>query len=344
MLSHPVIYVELAACMSCHDKIKRKGVRRIKRKELRLRLRFKKEEVPTHGQGDYKLCKIHIMGLNDLQWKLKRLRVKCLKGNVESNKRKDEEKCLWKTPISHGFHVIEDKSLRSGSGYLGSDSVVVQREQIQDEEVWLFGVFDAQTGDGVTRYLKSHLFDKKLNEIRRKSKEAMKKAYISAGTKLREGEEENQGSIKKGSASAIVINREKVVAAYIADYRAIICRDGVAKQIGKRQRCRAKKHWPLYLIAGAWHMPKVRIIGCKTGKTGSKPSTSEPVVWAEKIDSDAEFLILASNGIWEVMNNQEAVNLVRHMDDPQEAAECLTKEALTRISRSNISCLVIRFD
>jgi len=44
------------------------------------------------------------------------------------------------------------------------------------------------------------------------------------------------------------------------------------------------------------------------------------------------------------MKNQEAVNLIRHIEDPQEAAECLAKEALIRMSRSKISCLVIRFD
>lgn len=46
----------------------------------------------------------------------------------------------------------------------------------------------------------------------------------------------------------------------------------------------------------------------------------------------------------QVMKNQEAVNLIRHIEDPQEAAECLAKEALTRMSKSTISCLIIRFD
>jgi len=46
----------------------------------------------------------------------------------------------------------------------------------------------------------------------------------------------------------------------------------------------------------------------------------------------------------QVMKNQEAVNLIRHIEDPQEAADCLAKEALIRMSRSKISCLVIRFD
>ena len=46
----------------------------------------------------------------------------------------------------------------------------------------------------------------------------------------------------------------------------------------------------------------------------------------------------------QVMKNQEAVNLIRHIEDPQEAAECLAKEALVRRSKGNISCLIIRFD
>lgn len=50
------------------------------------------------------------------------------------------------------------------------------------------------------------------------------------------------------------------------------------------------------------------------------------------------------HNVVQVMKNQEAVSLIGHIEDPQEAAECLAKEALTRMSRSNISCLVIRFD
>ena len=45
----------------------------------------------------------------------------------------------------------------------------------------------------------------------------------------------------------------------------------------------------------------------------------------------------------QVMKNQEAINLIRHMEDPQEAAKCLANEALNRISKSEISCIVIRF-
>lgn len=39
------------------------------------------------------------------------------------------------------------------------------------------------------------------------------------------------------------------------------------------------------------------------------------------------------------MKCPEAVNLIRHIEDAQEAAECLAKEAITRGSRSQILLL-----
>jgi hypothetical protein len=45
----------------------------------------------------------------------------------------------------------------------------------------------------------------------------------------------------------------------------------------------------------------------------------------------------------QVMKNQEAVDLVKSIKDPQAAAKRLTTEALTRKSKDDISCIVIRF-
>ena len=50
---------------------------------------------------------------------------------------------------------------------------------------------------------------------------------------------------------------------------------------------------------------KVHILACESGKAaGTRHSRgSELVIRGERIDSDTEFLILASNGIWEVSCN-----------------------------------------
>ena len=45
----------------------------------------------------------------------------------------------------------------------------------------------------------------------------------------------------------------------------------------------------------------------------------------------------------QVMKNQEAVDMVKSIKDPQVAAKRLTTEALERKSKDDISCIVIRF-
>jgi hypothetical protein len=54
-------------------------------------------------------------------------------------------------------------------------------------------------------------------------------------------------------------------------------------------------------------------------------------------------MILLFGSLVKVMKNQEAVNLVKLTKDPQTAAKRLTSEALGRMSKDDISCIVIRF-
>ncbi|KAL5848837.1 hypothetical protein ACOSQ4_006850 [Xanthoceras sorbifolium] len=283
------------------------------------------------------------MGLRDLHLKLKALKLRRFLtkgGGSKKGKPGITKKPSWMMPISHGYHVVEDQSFRCGSDESDYDSVVVQREQIGEIEMWFFGVFDAQIGDEVTKYMQSHFFGRnlKVSQIRRKSQETMRKAYLSARAKGREAQKEDE-TWRSGSASVMVINGEKLVVANMGDYRAVVCRGGVAHQISSGNQQTTKRHWYRRLFSG-------RILACDSGNAGTKQyhRGSELAVGTEKIDSNTEFVLIASTGIWEVMKNQEAVSLIRHLEDPQEAAECLAKEALTRMSKSNISCVVIRFD
>jgi protein phosphatase PTC1 len=45
-----------------------------------------------------------------------------------------------------------------------------------------------------------------------------------------------------------------------------------------------------------------------------------------------------------VCSDQEAVDLVRQIQDPQEASKKLVDYALARFSTDNLSCMVVRFD
>ncbi|GMP98915.1 hypothetical protein CsSME_00046613 [Camellia sinensis var. sinensis] len=58
-------------------------------------------------------------------------------------------------------------------------------------------------------------------------------------------------------------------------------------------------------------------------KSLKKHLSSEPDVSLEIVDEDTEFVILASDGIWKVMTNQEAVECIRNIKDAKAAAKHL---------------------
>lgn len=80
------------------------------------------------------------------------------------------------------------------------------------------------------------------SQMKKKSKETLKKAHVNAKAKARETEKP-ESTWKMGSASAIVINGEKLVLANMGDYKAVVCRDGEAFEINRRQQQPTKPHW-----------------------------------------------------------------------------------------------------
>lgn len=48
--------------------------------------------------------------------------------------------------------------------------------------------------------------------------------------------------------------------------------------------------------------------------------------------------------LWDVCSDQEAVDLVRHIHDPQEASKKLVDHALSQFSSDNLSCMIVRLD
>lgn len=71
----------------------------------------------------------------------------------------------------------------------------------------------------------------------------------------------------------------------------------------------------------------------------------EPHVTSETLTADDKFLILACDGLWDVVEDQEVVNFVQHLHvnglDVQNISERLVRLALDRGSTDNISVMVI---
>ncbi|VAH29727.1 unnamed protein product [Triticum turgidum subsp. durum] len=219
----------------------------------------------------------------------------------------------------------------------------------------LFAIFDGHLGHTVPDFLRAHLFDNILSEpeFLSDTKNAIRKAYLLTDEKILEKAAE-LGRGGSTAVTAILISSNdsvKLVVANIGDSRAVISKNGKAEQLSvdhepsmEREIIEEKGGFVSNLPGD---VPRVdgqlavaRAFGDRSLK---KHLSSEPHVAEEVIDESSDFLILASDGLWKVMTNQEAVDEIKDIRDAQAAAKHLTEQAVNRKSKDDISCVVVNF-
>ncbi|MDP1719148.1 MAG: PP2C family protein-serine/threonine phosphatase, partial [bacterium] len=68
---------------------------------------------------------------------------------------------------------------------------------------------------------------------------------------------------------------------------------------------------------------------------------ADPDIKTVEVSPGDKKLILACDGVWDVITDEEAAGLVRGESDPQKAAEILKNKAIENGSKDNISVIVI---
>ncbi|XP_074263024.1 putative protein phosphatase 2C 9 [Silene latifolia] len=248
--------------------------------------------------------------------------------------------------ITFGYSLVKGKA-----DHRMEDYHVAKFERVQEHELGMFAIFDGHSGDAVPAYLQKNLFNNILKEEEfwvdpgraiSKAYEKTDKAILSLSSELSRG-----GST---SVTAILFNGRILWIANLGDSRAVLSRGGQALQMsvdhepGTERGSIEDKGGFVSNLPG--DVPRVngqlavsRAFGDKSLKSHI---TSDPHVQDIFIDATADILILASDGLWKVMNNQEAVDIARRTRDPQKAAKQLAAEALKRESKDDISVIVVR--
>ncbi|CAN6694333.1 hypothetical protein FF1_030848 [Malus domestica] len=249
--------------------------------------------------------------------------------------------------ITHGFHLVKGKSHHPMEDY-----VVAQFKHIDDHELGLFAIFDGHLSHEIPEYLQSNLFKNIVEEpdFWTEPKKAVERAYRVTDANILE-KAVDLGKGGSTAVTAILIDCQKLVVANVGDSRAIICKNGVAKQLSVDHEPSTERedienrggfvsNFPGDVPRVDGQLAVARAFGDKSLK---KHLSSEPYVIMDLIDDTTEFVVLASDGLWKVMTNQEVVDCIIHIKDARAAAKRLTEEAVDRKSSDDISCIVVRF-
>ncbi|KAL0699856.1 hypothetical protein Bca4012_055978 [Brassica carinata] len=249
--------------------------------------------------------------------------------------------------IKFGFSLVKGKANHPMEDYHVANFI-----NIQDHELGLFAIYDGHMGDTVPAYLQKHLFSNilKEGEFWADTRRSILKAYEKTDQAILS----NSSDLGRGGSTAvtaILINGRKLWIANVGDSRAVLYRGGTTMQMSTDHEPRAERssiedrggfvsNLPGDVPRVNGQLAVSRAFGDKGLKTHL---SSEPDIKQANVDSQTDILVLASDGIWKVMTNEEAMEIVRRVKDPQKAAKELTAEALRRESKDDISCVVVRF-
>nr|VDD27037.1 unnamed protein product [Brassica oleracea] len=224
---------------------------------------------------------------------------------------------------------------------------------IDGEIVGLFGVFDGHGGARAAEYLKRHLFSNLITHPKfiSDTKSAIADAYNHTDSELLESENSHTRDDAGSTASTAILVGDRLLVANVGDSRAVICRAGNAFAVSRDhkpdqsdERERIENAGGFVMWAGTWRVGGLLAVSRSFGDRLLKQYViADPEIQEEKIDDSLEFLILASDGLWDVFSNEEAVAVVKEVEEPEESTKKLVGEAIKRGSADNITCVVVRF-
>lgn len=248
--------------------------------------------------------------------------------------------------FSYGYSSFKGKRSSMEDFYETSIS------EVDGQMVAFFGVFDGHGGSRTAEYLKNNLF-KNLSshpDFIKDTKSAIVEAFRQTDADYlneAKGQQKDAGS----TASTAVLLGDRLLVANVGDSRVVACRAGSAVPLSidhkpdrSDERQRIEQAGGFVIWAGTWRVGGVLAVSRAFGDKLLKPYVvAEPEIQEEEIDG-VDFIIIASDGLWNVLSNQDAVTIVQNIKDAEAASRKLVQEAYARGSSDNITCVVVRFE
>jgi len=259
-------------------------------------------------------------------------------------------------------HIITLKGLRDQNEDEHSVILNGDNKDCTMNSVNFFGVYDGHGGKQVSKFLANNLpyyFMKKKIKYPI-SKTYVKKVYDHVQSLLRN--KYKNFSYTTGSTCLVVAHYKKNSQYYIdvmntGDSRCVLCRDNIAlpltkdhKPIWPEEKRRIEQLGGKLYYDGDWRIKNLSVSKAFGDIEAAPFVTHRPDIFHYKLDKSDKFLILACDGLWDVLDNNEAINFVlencydekfEKTNDKVNIAQKLAEHALRKGSMDNITVVVV---
>ncbi|KFM76379.1 Protein phosphatase 1L, partial [Stegodyphus mimosarum] len=244
---------------------------------------------------------------------------------------------------------------------------------ISDKEsgISMYGIFDGHGGDFAAEFVEKHLFKELLKKLQAVIKKEVKKdpynltnEFVELLTKgILDVDLELLVKVKASrdvagtTALVAVVYKNKLIVANVGDSRGVICDskgntvplsfDHKPDQLKERRRIREAGGFISF--NGVWRVAGIlatsRALGDFPLKDRNLVIARPDILTFDLADLNPQFMILATDGLWDTFSNEDAVAFVKDhiQSDRYKGARSLALQAHKNGSMDNITVLVASF-
>lgn len=229
-----------------------------------------------------------------------------------------------------------------------------------------FAIFDGHAGNQASKWCGSNLhsiIEKKILEDENKDvRDVLNDSFVYADKHINSQLEGNSGctaavgilrwEVPDNLPSELIDlyqHKRMLYTANVGDTRIVLFRNGHSVRLTYDHKASDSIEMQRVEQAGGLIM-KSRVNGmlAVTRSLGDKFFDSlvvgNPFTTSVEITTDDRFLILACDGLWDVIDDQEACEMIKDMDNSDEAAKTLVRHALENGTTDNVTVMVIFID
>ncbi|VDL72787.1 unnamed protein product [Nippostrongylus brasiliensis] len=215
-----------------------------------------------------------------------------------------------------------------------------------DPRCAFFAVYDGHGGPKASQFAGINLHKQILQQedyAQGNLPEALRKGFLALDEQMR-ADDEMRDDVSGATAVVVLVKDDVIHCANVGDSRAVVSVCGEARPLSFDHKPANEKEAKRILAAGGWvefnrvngNLALSRALGDFVFKRNDaippeqQIVTAYPDVISENITDDHEFLVLACDGIWDVLSNQEVVDFVRERLAENRDPQTICEELLTR--------------
>lgn len=216
----------------------------------------------------------------------------------------------------------------------------------EEPDSMFFAVYDGHGGGKIAAYVSKHLHKHILKQQDYKEgniEAAIKKGFLEIDETMRH-EESLKDEMSGATAITVLMRGQTLYANNVGDSRAIACINGTALALSVDHKPSDEKERKRIVDAGGFvefnrvngNLALSRALGDFTFKTKDDLPAEEQIVSGDpdivkkEVDESWQYILLACDGIWDVLSNQEVADFVSRRIAQGKEPEIICEELMTR--------------